>query len=122
MGPFPKSFGYQYILLVVDYVSRWMEAIPTVATDFNTILKFLQKNILMRFGTPRALISNEGSYFNNRWLWSLLVKYGVKHKITTPYHPQANGQAELANQEIKEILEKIMVKMKDWSTRLDDAL
>ncbi|RVW81166.1 hypothetical protein CK203_044678 [Vitis vinifera] len=62
MGPFPMSFGHSYILVGVDYVSKWVEAIPS--------------------------------------------KYGVKHKVATPYHPQTSGQVELANREIKNILMK----------------
>lgn len=122
MGPFPKSNGYLYILLAVEYVSRWVEAIPTATNDSKVVLKFLRKNILTRFGAPRALLSDGGSHFNNRWLQSLLTKYGVKHKVTSPYHPQANGQAELANREIKLILQKSVANRKDWATHLDDAL
>lgn len=95
MGPFLPSQGYQYILLVIVYVSRWVEAIPTATNDSNVVIKFL--NILTRFGTPRALISDGGKHFRNKWLTTLLEKYGVNHKVTTPYHPQANEQMELAN-------------------------
>ena len=53
----------------------------------------------------------------------MLKKYGVTHKVSTAYHPQTNGQAELANREIKHILEKtITPNCKDWSHRLTDAL
>lgn len=122
MDPFPKSNGYLYILLAMEYVSRWVEAIPTATNDSKVVLKFLRKNILTRFGAPRALLSDGGSHFNNRWLQSLLIKYGVKHKVTSPYHPQANGQAELANREIKLILQKSVANWKDWAIHLDDAL
>ena len=123
MGPFPSSCGYQYILLAVDYVSRWVEAIPTHTNDSKVVIKFVQKNIFTRFGTPRALISDGGSHFNNRWLASVLTRYGVKHRVTTPYHPQANGQTELANREVKQVLEKtVNTNRKDWSLKLDDAL
>ena len=60
-----------------------------------------------RFGTPRAIISDEGSHFVNKWLKWLLDKHGVKHKVATTYHLQTNGQVELANKEIKDILEKV---------------
>ena len=61
MGPFPPSFGNLYILLAVDYVSKWVEAIACPKNDANTIVSFLQKNILNRFGTPRTIISDGGS-------------------------------------------------------------
>ncbi|RVW63902.1 Retrovirus-related Pol polyprotein from transposon 17.6 [Vitis vinifera] len=79
MGPFPMSFGNSYILVGVDYVSKWVEATPS--------------------------------------------KYGVKHKVATPYHPQTSGQVELANREIKNILMKVVnASRKYWSIRLHDSL
>jgi hypothetical protein len=72
---------------------------------------------------PRVLISDGGSHFCNRTIEALLKKYGVTHKVSTPYHPQTNGQAEVSNREIKGILEKtVNPNRKDWSTRLVDAL
>ena len=57
MGPFPVSFGNIYILLAVDYVSKWVEAVACPKNDANTIVRFLQRNILSRFRTPRTIIS-----------------------------------------------------------------
>ena len=101
MGPFPPSCGYLYILLAVDYVSKWVEVILCHTNDNTTVVKFLKENIFSRFGTPRAIISDQGSHFCNRSLEALLRKYGVVHKVATAYHPQTNGQAELSNREIK---------------------
>ncbi|CAN6547913.1 unnamed protein product [Malus baccata var. baccata] len=83
----------------------------------------LRTNIFARFGMPRVLISNGGSHFCNRTIEALLKKYNVTHKVSTPYHPQASGQAEVSNREIKQILEKTMgPTRKDWSLHLNDAL
>ena len=124
MGPFPISFnGYLYILVAVDYVSKWVEAIATRTNDARTVLKFLHKNIFTRFGTPRAIISDEGSHFCNKLFKSMMQKYNVNHKIATAYHPQTNGLAELSNREIKQVLEKtVKTNRKDWALKLDDAL
>ena len=123
MGPFPPSCGYLYILLSVDYVSKWVEAIPTRTNDHKVVLKFIKEHIFSRFGTPRAIISDGGLHFCNRSFENLLKKYGVTHKVSTTYHPQTNGQAELANREIKHILEKtVALNRKDWSLCLTDAL
>src|SRR5215469_10430551 len=123
MGPFPNSNGNRYILVCVDYVSKWVEAIASPNSDATTVVKFLKKHIFSRFGTPRALISDGGSHFCNKLLESLLKKYSVYHKVATPYHPQTSGQAELTNRELKGILEKTVGRSrKDWSHKLDDAL
>ncbi|KAK6126261.1 hypothetical protein DH2020_040006 [Rehmannia glutinosa] len=108
MGPFPASYGNLYILLAVDYVSKWVEAIATPTNDAKVVLKFLHKHIFTRFGTPRAIVSDEGTHFCNKLFNNLLAKFGVRHKIALDYHPQSNGQAEISNREVKQILEKTM--------------
>ena len=116
MGPFPPSCGYLYILLTVDYVSKWVETIQTRTNDHKIVLKFWKEHIFSRFGMLRAIISDGGLHFCNRPFENLLKKYGVAHKVSTAYHPQTNGQAELANREIKHILEKMVTSnRKDWS-------
>ena len=123
MGPFPTSFGYAYILVGVDYVSKWVEAVPCRAADHKEVLKFLKENIFSRFGIPKAIISDGGSHLCNKPFENLLSKYGVKHKVATPYHPQTSGQVELANREIKIILMKVVnSSRKDWSLKLQDSL
>ena len=123
MGPFPSSFGYLYILVAIDYVSKWVEAIATRTNDHQVVVKFLKENIFSRFGMPRAIISDGGSHFCNRPVGTLMKKYGIIHKVGLPYHPQTQGQVELANREIKTILEKtVNPSRKDWSLRLIDAL
>ncbi|CAM9000551.1 unnamed protein product [Rhodiola kirilowii] len=123
MGPFPISCGFAYILVAVDYVSKWVEAKATRCDDAKTVVEFLRTNIFSRYGVPKAIISDQGTHFCNRMMASTLRHYGVHHRTSTAYHPQTNGQAEISNQEIKGILEK-MVKptRKDWSQRLNDAL
>ena len=66
MGPFPISHGHMYILLAVDYVSRWVEAIASKTNDGAVVLKFLKENIFSRFGVPKAMISDGGSHFCNK--------------------------------------------------------
>ena len=97
MGPFSMSFGFSYILVGVDYVSKWVEAIPCKVADHKVVLKFLKENIFSRFGVPKAIISDGGSHFCNKPFETLLTKYGVRHKVATPYHPQTSGRVELAN-------------------------
>ncbi|XP_048601815.1 uncharacterized protein K02A2.6-like, partial [Brassica napus] len=119
MGPFPSSFGNKYILVAVDYVSKWVEAIASPTNDARVVTKMFKSNIFPRFGVPRVVISDGGSHFINKLLEGLLKKNGVKHKVATPYHPQTSGQVEISNREIKSILEKIVgITRKDWSNKL----
>ena len=124
MGPFMvPSNGFQYILVAVDYVSKWVEAIPTKTNDRHVVVKFLKENIFARFGMPRAIISDQGTHFCNKTFQAVVSKYGVTHKVGTPYHPQTSGQVEVSNRQIKQILEKtVNPNRKDWSQRLSDAL
>ena len=123
MGPFPFSCEYKYILLVVYYVSYVVETIPTITCDATVVLNFIRRNIFLRFGTPRDVISDEGSHFCNKFLASLLSRYGVTHRVSLSYHAQSNGQVEVSNWEIKKILEKtVSVIRKDWAKRIDDNL
>ncbi|XP_059302265.1 uncharacterized protein LOC132054238 [Lycium ferocissimum] len=106
MGPFVSSGGMKYILVVVDYVSKWVEAVALPNNEAKSVMGFLKKSIFTRFGTPRAIISDGGSHFCNRSFAGLMEKYGVKHRVETPYHPQTSGQVKVSNQEIKSILAK----------------
>jgi transposase InsO family protein len=115
--------GNKYILVAVDYVSKWIEAIAAPTNDTRVVIKMFKNNIFPRFGVPRLVISDDGSHFISRIFNKLLRKYGVKHRVTTPYHPQTNGQVEVSNREIKQILEKtVSISRKDWSEKLTEAL
>ena len=123
MGPFPNSFGNQYILVAVDYVSKQVEAIPSKINDNKVIIKFLEENIFSHFGTPRVIISDNGTHFCNKTFKALMRKYAITHKLSTPYHPQTSGQVEVSNRQIKLILEKtVSQNQKDQSIKLVDAL
>ena len=106
MCPFMSLHGIKYILVAFDYVSKWVEAIVLLNNEGKSVIAFLKKNIFSRFGAPRAIISDEGSHFCNLHFKALLDKYGVKHKVATPYHRQTSGQVEVSNREIKSILVK----------------
>lgn len=101
MGPFPVSFSFLYILLAIDYVSKWVEAIPTRTNDSRVVADFVRSNIFCMFGIPRAIISDQDTHLCNRTMEAFLRKYGVVHRVSTAYHPQTNGQVEISNREIK---------------------
>ena len=81
MEPFPPSFGNLYIPLVVDYVSKWVEAITCPIDDANIVVGFIQRNILSSYGASRTIISNEGSHFANKLFAKMMSRYGVRHVI-----------------------------------------
>ncbi|XP_010451735.1 PREDICTED: uncharacterized protein LOC104733908 [Camelina sativa] len=123
MGPFPSSYKNNYILIAVDYVSKWVEAIASPKNDSAVVLKLFKTIIFPRFGVPRIVISDGGKHFINKVFDKLLKKYGIQHRVASPYHPQTSGQVEVSNRHIKEILEKTVgVTRKDWAMKLDDAL
>nr|GEV82723.1 reverse transcriptase domain-containing protein [Tanacetum cinerariifolium] len=122
MGPFPKSDKFEYILVAIDYVSKWAEAQALPTNDARVVITFLKK-LFCRFGMPKALISNRGTHFCNKIMEKTMKRYGVNHRFSTSYHPQTSGQVENTNIALKRILEKTV---KDnpaiWSRKLDDAL
>ena len=91
MGPFPPSFGNLYILLAVVSVSKWAKAIACPRNDANTIVGFIQRNILSRYGAPRIIINDEESHFAKKLFAKLMSIYGVRSVMGLAYHPQSNG-------------------------------
>ena len=123
MGPFPKNGDKEYILVVVDYVSKWVEASPCAAADSKHAIKMFYETIFPRFGIPRVIISDGGSYFIDKRFRRCLAELGVDHRVATPYHPQTSGQDETSNKQIKNILQKTVTAMgRDWVSKLPDAL
>ncbi|XP_024020635.1 uncharacterized protein LOC112091377 [Morus notabilis] len=93
MRPFIASYENLYILVAVDYVSKGVEAAAFPTNDSKVVMNFMRKQIFTRFDTPRAIISDEGTQFCNKYFATLLAQYGVRHKIATSYHPRSNGTA-----------------------------
>ena len=97
MGPFPKSHNSEYILVAIDNVSKWVEALPCRATDAKHARRMFHEVSFPRFGTPKMVISDGGSHFIDKTFRNFLKELGSRHNIATPYHPQTSGQAEMSN-------------------------
>ncbi|GJW75327.1 reverse transcriptase domain-containing protein [Tanacetum coccineum] len=121
-GPFPKSYKFEYILVAVDYVSKWDEAQALPTNDARVVVTFLKK-LFCRFGMPKALISDRGTHFCNKIMENTMKRYKVNHRFSTFYHPQTSGQVKNTNRALKRILEKtVKDNLAIWSRKLDDAL
>ncbi|GKD69799.1 reverse transcriptase domain-containing protein [Tanacetum coccineum] len=121
MRPFPSSNRKKYILVTIDYVSKWeAKAFPT--SDARNVVNFL-KRLFARFEITKDLISDRGTHFCNYQMEKAMKRYGVVHRFSTAYHPLTNGQVKNTNHAIKRIFEKtIRNNKKDWSYKLDDTL
>ncbi|GKE90942.1 reverse transcriptase domain-containing protein [Tanacetum coccineum] len=122
MGPFPSSRGNNYILVAVEYFSKWVEAKALPTNDARVVVKFL-KSLFARFGTPCAIISDRGTYFCNEQFAKVMLKYGVTHRLSTAYHRKTSGQVVFSNRGMKHILERTVDENHaSCSDKLDDAL
>ncbi|GJT97430.1 reverse transcriptase domain-containing protein [Tanacetum coccineum] len=122
MRPFPSSRGNKYILVAIDYLSKWVEAKALPTNDARVLVKFL-KSLFARFGTPRAIISDRVTHFCNDKFAKVMSKYGVTHCLAIAYHPQTSGQVEVSNLGLKRILERTVGENRaSLSNKLDDAL
>nr|GEZ09056.1 reverse transcriptase domain-containing protein [Tanacetum cinerariifolium] len=122
MGPFPSSRGNKYILVVVDYFSKWVEAKALPTNDARVVCKLL-KSLFARFGTPRTIISDRGTHFCNDQFTKVMLKYGVTYHLATAYYPQTSEQVEVSNRGLRRILERTVGENHaSWSDKLDDTL
>ena len=124
IGPInPPSNGYIWILAVIEYFTKWVEAIPLKKATRAAVANFVRNHIITRFGIPKRLISDNGTPFINKDMKGLTKAYHIKHGRSTPYYPQGNGQAKATNR----VMLKILKKMKHeyggkWSDHLADVL
>ena len=113
----------RYTILATDYATKWVEARATRKNDASTAASFLFEEIMMRFGHPLELISDQGTHFLNDMIRTITSMYMIKHRKTTPYNPKANGLTEQANGIIERILNKMVSAYKtDWDWKLPSVV
>nr|GEU40803.1 reverse transcriptase domain-containing protein [Tanacetum cinerariifolium] len=112
----------KYILVTVDYLSKWVKAKAFPTNDARVVVKFL-KSLFSRFETPKAIINDRGTHFCNDQFSRVMLKYGVTHRLSTAYHPQTSRQVEVTNRGLKRILKRTINENRAlWSDKLEDAL
>ena len=97
--------GHHHIIVVVDYFTKWAEAMPTIKSDGETVVHFVFNEIITRFGILKELVTEHGSHFQNRMMEELESKLGYKQEHSSSYYPQANRQVEVVNKSLKSILQ-----------------
>lgn len=120
----PSSSKLQrYILVGIDYFTKWIEAIPLTNVDQETIVKFIQKHIIYRFGIPETITTDQGSIFTGRKVQEFAKELGFKLLTFTPYYAQANGQVEAKNKVLIGLIKKHVGKNpRNWHKILDQIL
>lgn len=120
VGPIdPPSNGKSYILVCIDYVTKWVEVKATKHARDNKVAKFIYEEIFTWYGVPREIVTDQGTQFTSTLVTTLVNEYNIRHKNFSPYHPRANGKVEVTNREIEFILTKIVaIHKKDWANRL----
>ena len=108
IDPLAMCTHAQYIIIAMDYVTKWVKIKATKKNNSYTTTKFLFEYIFTRYGLPIEIVSNRGKHFLNEVIENLLDKFMVLRKKSTPYHPQANGQVESTNKILKIVLTKIL--------------
>ena len=123
MGPLPiTSRGKSYILMAVDYLSRWAEARAVRQITAKDVAKFVYEDICCKFGVPMEILSDNGPGFNADLLDFLFEKMKINHRYTTPYYPQCNGMNERFNGVLMQILSKVTEHHgKNWDLELPSA-
>ena len=123
VGPVnPPSRGYIWILVATEYFTKWAEAVPLRKATGGAVANFIKENIIVRFGVPHRIISDNGTPFVNSDVRKMLEFYQVKHHQSSTYYPQGNGQVEATNKTLIKIISKMSQEyMRGWTTHLPDA-
>jgi hypothetical protein len=100
----PSINGHKYIVVAIDYFTKWVEAMPTFNNTADTAARFFFKHVISRFGVPVQLVSDHGKHFENDIFFKLSSWLGFSHKFASPYYPHSNGQVEVVNKVLKTML------------------
>src|SRR3989442_120507 len=112
----------RYILVVTDYLTKWPEAKAMKEATAENVMRFIYEGIICRHGCPKIILSDRGTHFRNKLVEGLCEKFKIKHKLSSPYHPQTNGLVERFNRTLCESLAKVSERENQWDEYLDKVL
>src|SRR5215216_3369751 len=123
VGPLERTKkGNKYILVVTDYLTKWPEAKAMKEATAENVVKFIYEGIICRHGCPKIILSDRGTHFKNKLVEGLCEKFEIKHKLSSPYHPQTNGLVERFNRTLCESLAKVSEKENQWDEHVEQVL
>jgi hypothetical protein len=115
--------GHGYIIVAVDYFTKWDEVMPTFGNTRKTTMLFIFNHIVTRFGVPQTIVTDHASHFHNFMMSELTEKLGLRHENSTPYYPQANGQVEALKKVLTNMLQRMIgIHKSSWHTMLFSTL
>ena len=114
--------GNRYIVTAMDYFTKWPIAKAIKEAIAKTVSKFIYEKIICEHGCPQVLQSDRETHFVNRVIQDLSKKFRIKHRLSTPYHPQTNGLVECFNQTLCEKLARMAEETTMWDEFIDPAL
>ncbi|XP_047321734.1 uncharacterized protein LOC124925702 [Impatiens glandulifera] len=115
------SNGYEFVLVAIDYFTKWVEASSFKIPKSSHVAKFIRNNIISRYGVPHSMLFDNGRHFQGNVL-ELLREFKIEHHKSSPYRPQTNGAVETANKNVISILKKTTQTYRDWHEKLPYAL
>jgi len=119
----PKvSNGHRFILVAIDYFTKWVETASYANVTRKVVAKFIRKELICRYGIPDKIITDNATNLNNQMMIELCEEFKIKHHNSFPYLPKMNGTVEVVNKNIKKIIQKMVVTYKDWHEMLSFAL
>ena len=124
IGPItPKASNeHQFIFVVIDYFTKWVEASSYASVTQSVINKFIKKEIMCRYGIPEKIILDNATNLNNKMMKQICEQFKIKHHNSAPYRPKMNGVVEATNKNAKNVVAKMKDTYKDWHEKLPFAL
>ena len=103
------SNGHRFILVAIDYFTKWVEAASFASVTKNVVARFIKHNLICLYGIPERIITDNGTNLNNAMITELCTQFKIKHHNSSSYRPKMNGAVETANKNIKKIVQKMVV-------------